>query len=69
MEAVNYARLGITPDKWGLLIYLSENWESLNRAKELKDANPTDRLIINRAYYCMYHAARASVIFVTKNFI
>ena len=24
-------------------------------------ANPTDRLIINRSYYSMYHAARAAV--------
>lgn len=32
----------------------------LNKAQKLMADESTDRLIINRSYYCMYHAARAS---------
>ncbi|MFQ6054828.1 MAG: hypothetical protein ACE5KT_03715 [Methanosarcinales archaeon] len=76
--------IDLTPDKWGLLVYLSTTGildldkvktamkeiantrlayaqEILDKAKQLKSLDPTDRLIINRAYYCMYHSARAAV--------
>ena len=33
----------------------------LKKAQKLMADDSTDRLIINRSYYCMYHAARASV--------
>ena len=74
----------LTPDKWGLLVYLSQSGmvdldkvktamkeiantrlayaeEILDKAKHLKSLDPTDKFIINRAYYCMYHATRAAV--------
>ncbi|MFQ6072443.1 MAG: HEPN domain-containing protein [Methanosarcinales archaeon] len=74
----------LTPDKWGLLVYLSNSGmvdldrvktamkeiantrlafaqEIWDKAKQLKALDPTDGLIINRSYYCMYHAARAAV--------
>ncbi|MFQ6118809.1 MAG: HEPN domain-containing protein [Methanosarcinales archaeon] len=35
--------------------------DNLKIAKDLLRVNPTSRLIINRAYYCMYHSARAAV--------
>lgn len=31
------------------------------KAKRLVADDPTDQLIVNRSYYCMYHAARAAV--------
>ncbi|HID28127.1 MAG TPA: hypothetical protein EYP22_10010, partial [Methanosarcinales archaeon] len=47
-----------------LLVYLSQSgMVDLDKVKTaMKEiANPTDRLIINRSYYSMYHAARAAV--------
>ncbi|MFQ6057074.1 MAG: hypothetical protein ACE5J3_13970 [Methanosarcinales archaeon] len=68
--------IDLTPDKWGLLVYLSQfgmvdldkvktamkeiantrlifAQELLDKAYQLKSLDPTDRLIINRAYYYM----------------
>ncbi|MFQ6063441.1 MAG: hypothetical protein ACE5J9_09760, partial [Methanosarcinales archaeon] len=35
--------------------------ELLDKAKQFKALDPTDKFIINRSYYCMYHSARAAV--------
>jgi uncharacterized protein (UPF0332 family) len=74
----------LTPDKWGLLIYLNEHdavdlttikrfmndiaksrlvlaEDNLSVAEKLLEAGLSNRTVIHKSYYSMYHAARSAV--------
>ena len=75
----------LTPDKWGLLVYLSDHSagvdlttimrsmkdiaesrlvlaeENLAVAEKLLETGLSNRTVIHKSYYSMYHAARSAV--------
>ena len=75
----------LTPDKWGLLVYLSDHntgvdlttimrsmkgiaesrlvlaEENLSVAEKLLETGLSNRTVIHKSYYSMYHAARSAV--------
>ena len=75
----------LTPDKWGLLVYLSDNnagvdlatvkrfmndivesrlalaEDNLSVAEKLLETGLSNRTVIHKSYYSMYHAARSAV--------
>ena len=75
----------LTPDKWGLLVYLSDNdagvdlttvkhsmseiaesrlklsKDNLSVAEKLLKTGLSNRTVIHKSYYSMYHAARSAV--------
>jgi len=74
----------LTPDKWGLLVYLNEHdavdlttikrfmndiaksrlvlaEDNLSVAEKLLETGLSNRTVIHKSYYSMYHAARSAV--------
>jgi uncharacterized protein (UPF0332 family) len=74
----------LTPDKWGLLVYLNEHdavdltaikrfmnniaesrlelaEDNLSVAEKLLEIGLSNRTVIHKSYYSMYHAARSAV--------
>ena len=74
----------LTPDKWGLLVYLNErdamdlttvkrfmneiaesrlalSEDNLSVAEKLLETGLSNRTVIHKSYYSMYHAARSAV--------
>jgi uncharacterized protein (UPF0332 family) len=74
----------LTPDKWGLLVYLSDHnavdlstikcfmadiaesrlalaEDNLSVAEKLLETGLSNRTVIHKSYYSMYHAARSAV--------
>ncbi len=74
----------LTPDKWGLLVYLNEHdavdlttvkrfmndiaksrlvlaEDNLFVAEKLLETGLSNRTVIHKSYYSMYHAARSAV--------
>jgi len=74
----------LTPDKWGLLVYLNEHdavdlttvkrfmkdvaesrlaiaQDNLSVAEKLLEIGLSNRTVIHKSYYSMYHAARSAV--------
>ena len=74
----------LTPDKWGLLVYLNEHdaldlstvkrfmndiaesrltlaEDNLSVAEKLLEIGLSNRTVIHKSYYTMYHAARSAV--------